>query len=169
MTVFDEAKEHIMDLAVKIMSGICANPCLNAYWKTQDEAVEYALNSAEKIIIGASRKIREMKERAGNETNRASTGFIDATGKQILKGDIFVYKKYLPFKDPFGKQFVPDDIISNWSAYKNTVCLHPVFFDEDKRCWASDVYGDADPLSLYDANEIVVVTNVADHPELYNY
>ena len=169
MTVLDEAKEHMMDLAAKIMSGICANPCLSVHWKTHDAAVEYALNSAEKIIIGANKRIGEIKERAEKKTNRESTGFTDATGKQILEGDIFVYKKYLPFKDAFERRYVPDDIISNWATYENTVCLHPVFFDEDKRCWASDVYGDADPLSSYDADEIVVVTNIVDHPEFYNH
>ena len=37
MTVFDEVKEHIRDLAV--MSGICVNPCLNTDWKAWDDAV----------------------------------------------------------------------------------------------------------------------------------
>lgn len=164
MTVFDEAKEHMMDLAAKIMSGICANPCLNAHWKTQDEAVEYALNSAEKIIIGANRKIREIKERAGKETDRESTGFVDATGKQILDGDIFIYNQW-QFN---GK--VPEDLVYCYEEkYANTVCLHPVFWDEDEGMWASDVYGDCDRLGKYDFSKLFVVTNNVDNPELYNH
>lgn len=123
----------------------------------------------ENKVYSKNPTITKDKKKSIHNIQGEDTGFVDAFGDHIYEGDIFVYKKYLPFRDAFGKPLVPDDLISNWAYYKSTICLHPVFFDENKRCWASDVYGDADPLLSYDANEIVVVTNITDHPELYNH
>ena len=63
MTVFDKEKKHIMDLAV--MSGICGNPYFNTDQKAWDDAVQYVLNSTEKIIIGVNRKNSRDKGKSG--------------------------------------------------------------------------------------------------------
>lgn len=95
---------------------------------------------------------------------RAKTPFFDKNGFRIYDGDVFVYLKYTNFKDG-----VPLDLIENYSKYENEVVLHPVFWDDDKKLWCSDVYGDCDNLASYDFNEVVVVTNINEHPELYNH
>lgn len=136
-----------------------------------DDDIKYKMLKLyfENKVYSKNQAASKDKKKGPHNFQGEDTGFVDAFGDPIYEGDIFVYKKYLPFKDPSGRPFVPDDIISNWAHYKPVVCLHPVFFDDDKQCWASDVYGDADPLSSYDANQIVVVTNIADHQELYNH
>jgi hypothetical protein len=95
---------------------------------------------------------------------RAKTPFFDKNGVRIYDGDVFVYVRYTNFKDG-----VPLDLIENYSKYENEVVLHPVFWDDDKKLWCSDVYGDCDSLASYDFNEVVVVTNINEHPELYNH
>ena len=163
MTVMNEAKRRMEDLAARIMAGICANQCLSMQWKTQEEAIEYALKSAEEIMIGASRRVEEMKAMAEGPA-RECTGFIDANGKEIRDGDIFVYD----FWQYNGK--VPEDLVQMYEEkYADTVCLHPVFWDEDKGMWASDVFGDCDMMGRYDFTKLIVVTNNIDNPELYNH
>lgn len=95
---------------------------------------------------------------------RAKTPFFDKNGVRIYDGDVFVYLKYTNFKDG-----VPSDLIENYSKYEDEVELHPVFWDYDKKLWCSDVYGDCDNLASYNFNEVVVVTNINEHPELYNH
>ena len=91
------------------------------------------------------------------------TPFRDRNGVQIYDGDIFVYLRYEDFKD----NIPPADLIENYSKYEDRVCLHPVFWRDG--FWCSDVYGDCDNLASYDFNEVVVVSNKGEHPELYNY
>lgn len=95
---------------------------------------------------------------------REKTPFFDKNGVRIYDGDVFVYLKYTNFKDG-----VPSDLIENYSKYENEVVLHPVFWYDKKKSWCSDVYGDCDYMASYDFNEVVVVTNKSEHPELYNY
>lgn len=95
---------------------------------------------------------------------REKTPFFDKNGVRIYEGDVFVYLKYTNFKDG-----VPSDLIENYSKYENEVMLHPVFWYDKEKSWCSDVYGDCDYMASYDFNEVVVVTNKGEHPELYNY
>ena len=95
---------------------------------------------------------------------REKTPFFDKNGVRIYDGDVFVYLKYTNFEDG-----VPSDLIENYSKYENEVVLHPVFWYDKEKSWCSDVYGDCDYMASYDFNEIVVVTNKGEHPELYNY
>lgn len=95
---------------------------------------------------------------------REKTPFFDKNGVRIYDGDVFVYLKYTNFKDG-----VPSDLIENYSKYENEVVLHPVFWYDNEKSWCSDVYGDCDYMASYDFNEVVVVTNKNEHPELYNY
>lgn len=95
---------------------------------------------------------------------REFTGFTDRNGTKIYDGDIFIYLDYTDLK------YVPDDFIENYAdKYSNRVSLHPVFWDEDKGAWCSDVYRDSDYLAYYHSSSIVVVTNNIEHPELYNH
>lgn len=97
--------------------------------------------------------------------DRTCTPYRDAKEAPIYEGDIFVYLKY----GDFDHDHIPEDLIENWSKYEERVSLHPVFWDDDKTAWCSDVYGDADKMSGYDFTQVVVVTNNIDHPELYNH
>lgn len=100
--------------------------------------------------------------------NRANghefTGFVDRDGHRIYDGDIFVDLKQSDLK------YVPKDLIENYTEkYSSRISLHPVFWDEELGAWCSNVFNDADLLSRYLSNEIVVVTNNVEHPELYNH
>ena len=99
-----------------------------------------------------------------NGCGREFTGFTDRNGTKIYDGDIFIYLDYTDLK------YVPDDLIENYAdKYSDRVSLHPVFWDEDKGAWCSDVYRDSDYLAYYHSSSIVVVTNNIEHPELYNH
>lgn len=96
---------------------------------------------------------------------RKYIGFLDATGREIFDGDIFVYDEFLEFKG-----HIPEDLIENYNEkYAKYVSLHPVFWDDDYGMWASDVYRDVDRLGSYKFSRLYVVSNKIEHPELYNH
>lgn len=96
---------------------------------------------------------------------RKYIGFLDATGREIFDGDIFVYDEFLEFNG-----HIPEDLIENYNEkYANCVSLHPVFWDDEYGMWASDVYRDVDRLGSYRLSRLYVVSNKIEHPELYNH
>ena len=137
--VFDWLNAHHFDYRGLIERGI-ALPAPEGMYTSDDETTE------------------EKSE------NRKKTPFLDKNNVRIYDGDIFVYLKYTNFKNG-----VPLDLVENYSKYENEVELHPVFWDEDKKSWCSDVYGDCDCMESYDFDYVVVVTNRNEHPELYNH
>lgn len=152
------------------------------FWVTTNETKEeYKRKKIEAIyksVLECSKKavkqFKELKEKLGELEKfakmctltdiREKTPFFDKNGVRIYDGDVFVYLKYTNFEDG-----VPSDLIENYSKYENEVVLHPVFWYDKEKSWCSDVYGDCDYMASYDFNEVVVVTNKGEHPELYNY
>lgn len=100
---------------------------------------------------------------------RAQTGILDATGRQILDGDIIVYTRWWQAKDIEHKDEILKDLVNNYDKYQEKIGLHPVFWDDDLHIFCTDTHSDRDPLYKIDTQYVYVVSNKIEHPELYNY
>jgi len=142
------------DIYKLVLAQICSGMIASGR-KDDNDIIEEAKCWA-KVIM--KEKYCEKKKQVG----RKYTGFLDANGKEIFDGDIFVYG--------IDKRSLPVDLVKNYEEkYSMTIELHPVFWDEDDFKWASDVYGDSDTFARYDMSKVIVVTNNIEHPELYNH
>lgn len=161
-------KERLSTLAAIIVAGMCANPSY-AVMKTE-EILGDAIDMAESIMKKADRRIEESfenEEETWHEDGHKYgeyIGMCDRNGRSIRNGDIFIHLKYSDLKE------IPADFLEKYAdKYSNKVELHPVFWSDELKSWASDVYRDEDYMSSYDTSLIEVVSDVSKHPELYNH
>lgn len=160
-------------MIANIVSGILANPNVFEIYKDEtcnganieDCIVRDATIYVEKILAVKS----ETSETTEKRPKRAQTGILDATGRQILDGDIIVYTKWWSAKGIEHKNEILKDLISNYDKYEEKISLHPVFWDDDLHVFCTDIYSDVDPLYKIDPQYVYVVSNNIEHPELYNY
>lgn len=155
-------KQAFTDAAVRVLSGLCANPSTTDM--TSDGVAECAIDLTNTLF----NKIDKLFEQKEEEEAKASglmvgnTGLTDHSGKFIFDGDIFVYSKET--------EDIPEDLVENYKEkYADRISLHPVFWSEDMHDYCSDVYRDEDRLWTYNSEYIFVVTNKEKHPELYNH
>ena len=159
-------KQEFTDAVVKIMAGMCANPCMKIHWPTSSSAVNYAIRVVKNIFQEIDMNFAEAEYDEAKESGliAGNTGLTDANDKFICDGDIFVYC------DDDKTLIIPDDLVENYDEkYSKTISLHPVFWSEDLNDYASDVFRDEDRLWTYSLDKVVVVTNKTEHPELYNH
>lgn len=175
--VKEQFKEELSNLTAIVAAGICANPFFDKHITTRNESVivDYAMDIAMSIIRKANERVNaefakedlhRQKEEALEKIHKdgEDTGFLDKNGRHICNGDIFVYVKYENIKE------IPEDLVTNYEEkYSEKISLHPVFWSEDHHTWASDVYGDEDLFFHYKQEDIIIVTNNQEHPELYNH
>lgn len=166
VSIHTSRKQEFTDAVVKIVAGMCANPCLKEHWPTSEEAADYAINAATNIFEKVDDVFREKETEEARNSGLiiGNTGLTDANDKFICDGDIFVYC------DDDKTLIIPDDLVENYDEkYSKTISLHPVFWSEELHDYASDVFTDEDRLWTYSLDKVVVVTNKTEHPELYNH
>jgi hypothetical protein len=166
-------KTNIEKLMIaQIASGIVANPCIFSMYR---EEIENGKEIEDCIIRDAKLYVSKILDDDKEELmksefpKRAQTGLYDATGKQILDGDIIVYTKWWTKEDLDNISKILDDIIPNYSKYDQRISLHPVWWDEDIFTYCTDVYGDCDPLYKIEPKYMYVVSNKHKNPDYYNH
>lgn len=167
-------KTNIEKLMIaQIASGIIANPHVFETYK--DELADGA-NIEDCIVRDAKIYVEKIlndnndnKEVKSKFPKRAQTGIYDATGNQILDGDIIVYTRYWNQEDADNISKILDDIIPNYFKYNQRISLHPVWWDDDTASYCTDVFGDCDPLYKVESKYMYVVSNKYKNPDHYNH
>lgn len=159
-------------MIAQIASGIISNPNV---FETYKHELSNGANIEDCIVRDAKLYVAKILNDDTEELvksefpKKAQTGILDATGRQILDGDIIVYTKWWSRKDIEHKNEILKDLIDNYNKYEEKISLHPVFWDDDLRVFCTDIYSNVDPLYKIDQQYVYVVSNNIEHPELYNY
>lgn len=155
-------------MVAQVLSGIVANEkiCHNRedFDDFIDEYVKMANVGVDKILNAKYHNVAKSEVPI-----RTKTGICDATGKEILDGDIIVYTRWWACKDIEKRDEILKDLIQNFKKYKDRISLHPVWFDEDMHIFCTDTHSDADPLYKIQTGYVYIVSNNIEHPELYNH
>lgn len=166
-------KEDLKKLMIAQMaSGIIANPHVFSMYRDETEngkTIEDCVIRDAKLYVEKILSDDEKKEVKAEFPKRAQTGICDATGKQILDGDIIVYTRWWNTKDLDNIHEILPDLIANYFKYNQRISLHPVWWDEDIHTYCTDVIGDCDPLYKIESKYMYVVSNKYKDPGYYNH